>query len=129
MVGEPQGCLSPSAAMLPFSLLPVQAGEWEVESPVPGWLGLQEHVLPHHCREKAFPYKHALVNALFFSFVGLWFFKNCISRPHLPPNPKDVRVFQVWFIPSEPDIAACAYSWFLCWDMQHAPQGSDPWPW
>lgn len=61
--------------MLPFFLLCVQVGEWEVESPVPGWLGHQEHVLPHHCREKAFPYKHALVIAL-FSFVGLRFIKN-----------------------------------------------------
>lgn len=68
----------------PLFLLPLQVGEWEVEAPVPGWLGHQEHVLPHRCiwwlswanltLEKAFPYKNALVNPLFFSFVGLCLF-------------------------------------------------------
>lgn len=66
----------------PLFLVPVQVGEWEVETPVPGWLGHQEHVLPHHCREKAFPYKHALANTLLFWFVGLWVF---LELP-LPPS-------------------------------------------
>lgn len=86
-------------------LVPVQVGEWEVETPVPGWLGHQEHVFPHHYRENAFPYKHALVNPLFFSFVGLWLFQSYIF-----PHSKTLKVFRVFqvlpkFIPSKPDIA------------------------
>lgn len=63
----------------PLFLLPVQIGEWEVETPVPGCLGHQEHILPHHCMEKAFPYKHALANTLLFWFAVFFL--------ELPPSP------------------------------------------
>lgn len=46
-----------------------QIGEWEVESPVPGCLGHQEHVLPPTAGKRLFLINTLWLNALFFWFV------------------------------------------------------------